>query len=53
MNRVNDNYFVIQSIDNQPLILPAQIKITSIFNDTVIDTIPGSTPQVCPYLHTP
>ncbi len=46
MNRVNDNYFVIQAINNQPLVLPAQIKITSIFNDTVIDTIPGSSPQV-------
>jgi expansin (peptidoglycan-binding protein) len=46
MNRVGDNYFVMTSINEQALILPAQIKVTSIFGDTVIDTIPTSKPTV-------
>ena len=46
MNRVGDNYFVIQAINDQALILPAQVKITSIFGDTVIDTVATSSPTV-------
>ena len=43
MSRTSDNYFVIQAILSQPLILPAQVKITSIFGDEVIDTVATST----------
>ena len=50
MNRVGDNYFVIQAINDQALILPAQVKITSIFGDTVIDTVATSSPTVSPKL---
>ena len=46
MSRTGDNYFVIQAINSQPLILPAQIKVTSIFGDVVIDTVATSTPTV-------
>ena len=42
MSRTSDNYFVIQAIGSQPLILPAQVKITSIFGDVVIDTVATS-----------
>ncbi len=42
MSRTSDNYFVIQAINSQPLILPAQVKITSIFGDEVIDTVATS-----------
>lgn len=46
MSRTGDNYFVIQAINSQPLILPAQVKITSIFGDIVIDTVATSKPEV-------
>ena len=46
MSRSGDNYFIIQAINSQPLILPAQIKVTSIFGDVVIDTVATSTPDV-------
>lgn len=46
MSRTGDNYFVIQAINSQPLILPAQIKVTSIFGDVIIDTVATSTPTV-------
>ena len=46
MSRSGDNYFIIQAINSQPLILPAQIKVTSIFGDVVIDTVATSTPEV-------
>lgn len=42
MSRTSDNYFVIQAINSQPLILPAQVKIMSIFGDEVIDTVATS-----------
>jgi expansin (peptidoglycan-binding protein) len=51
MNRVGDNYFVIQAINDQALILPAQVKITSIFGDTVIDTVATSSPTVSPQIN--
>lgn len=47
MSRTSDNYFVIQAIGSQPLILPAQVKITSIFGDEVIDTVATSSFSVC------
>lgn len=46
MSRSGDNYFIIQAINSQPLILPAQIKVTSIFGDIVIDTVATSSPLV-------
>ena len=46
MSRSGDNYFIIQAINSQPLILPAQIKVTSIFGDVVIDTVATSSPKV-------
>ena len=48
MNPTTDNYYVMTSINEQALILPAQIKITSVFGQTVIDTIPTSKPIVRP-----
>ncbi|CAK0762005.1 hypothetical protein CVIRNUC_002914 [Coccomyxa viridis] len=45
MSRSGDNYFIIQAINSQPLILPAQIKVTSIFGDVVIDTVATSSPN--------
>ena len=51
MSRTSDNYFVIQAILSQPLILPAQVKITSIFGDEVIDTVATSTFSVGILLH--
>ena len=46
MSRSSDNYFIMSPINEQALILPAQIKVTSIFGDTVIDTIATSTATV-------
>ena len=50
MSRSGDNYFIIQAINSQPLILPAQIKVTSIFGDVVIDTVATSSPNVRTHL---
>ena len=51
MSRTGDNYFVIQAINSQPLILPAQVKITSIFGDEVIDTVATSSFSVSRLWH--
>ncbi|KAK9823091.1 hypothetical protein WJX72_000218 [[Myrmecia] bisecta] len=44
MQRSVDNYWIIQSLDGQCCLFPAQVRVTSVFGDSVIDTIALSSP---------
>ena len=48
MNRVSDNYFMLQADYGIAFSLPTTLLITSILGDQVQDTLATSTPSVCP-----